>query len=65
MDQCLEECEELLRDKKELVENLAKKLLEKETITLPDIIEVLGERPFEMNESLKEYLAEVKYIEKV
>ena len=35
-------------------------LLEKETVNLPQIIEVLGERPFEMKESIKEYLSEIK-----
>lgn len=35
---------------------LAEQLLEKETLSLPDIVEILGPRPFEMKESLKEYL---------
>lgn len=39
---------------------LAKLLLDKETVNLPQIIEVLGERPFEMKESIKEYLSEIK-----
>jgi len=39
---------------------LAKKLLEKEVITLPDIIECLGPRPFPMKETLREYLEEVE-----
>jgi hypothetical protein len=34
--------------------------LEKETLSLPDIVEVMGPRPFEMKESLKEYLSELK-----
>ena len=39
---------------------LAERLLEKETLSLPDIVEVLGPRPFDMKESLKEYLTELR-----
>jgi hypothetical protein len=35
-------------------------LLAKESINLPQIIKVLGERPFPMKESLKEYLHELE-----
>jgi hypothetical protein len=38
---------------------LAELLLEKESINLPQIIKVLGERPFPMKESLKDYLQEI------
>jgi uncharacterized membrane protein YukC len=41
------------------MENLATRLLSQEVITLPDLIEVLGERPFPMKESLREYLTEL------
>jgi hypothetical protein len=34
--------------------------LEKETIGLPDIIRILGERPFGMSETMKEYLSEME-----
>ena len=54
---CYEECLALLESKKDDMERLAQLLLEKETINLPQIIEVLGERPFEMKESIKEYLS--------
>lgn len=47
---------ELLESKRELIENLAECLLEKESINLPEIINVLGDRPFEMKESIKNYL---------
>ena len=60
INQCFQETEELLRSKKELIENLSEKLLEKEVLTLPDLIEILGERPFPMKENIKEYLAEIK-----
>ena len=33
--------------------------MEKETINLPDIVEILGERPFGMSETMKEYLEEL------
>lgn len=38
---------------------LGNALLEKETVNLPDIIEVLGQRPFGMNEVMTEYLDEL------
>ena len=39
--------------------SLAEELLEKESINLPQIIKVLGDRPFPMKESIKEYLKEI------
>jgi hypothetical protein len=35
-------------------------LLEKETINLPQIIEILGERPYGLNESAEKYLKEME-----
>ena len=32
----------------------------KETLSLPDIVEILGPRPFDMKDSLKEYLTELR-----
>ena len=60
IDGAYAEVKELLESKKELTENLAKRLLEKEVITLPDLIETLGERPFPMKENIKEYLEEIE-----
>ena len=34
-------------------------LLEKETIALPDIVKVLGQRPYGMSETMTEYLDEL------
>lgn len=51
--------EELLESKRDLITNLAERLLEKESISLPQIIEVLGDRPFEMKQSIKDYLSEM------
>lgn len=39
---------------------LAEELLDKESITLPDIIRVLGDRPFPLKESIREYLHELE-----
>lgn len=43
-----------------IVHRLAERLLEKESINLPEIIEVIGDRPFEMKESIKNYLNEMR-----
>ena len=39
--------------------SLAETLLAKETISLPDIVDILGDRPYPMKESVKEYLEEM------
>ena len=39
---------------------LAERLLEKETIALPDIVEVLGPRPYPQKKELLDYLEELK-----
>ena len=39
---------------------LAEELLEKESINLPDILRVLGERPFPLKENVREYLEELQ-----
>lgn len=39
---------------------LAEKLLEKETISLPDIVDILGPRPWPIKESVAEYLQELR-----
>jgi|LauGreDrversion4_2_1035121.scaffolds.fasta_scaffold91201_2 hypothetical protein len=36
--------------------SLAEELLAKESIGLPDIIKILGDRPYPMKETVKEYL---------
>jgi AFG3 family protein len=46
----------LLREKKQEVEKVAKLLLDKETITHDDIIETIGERPFEGDPAYKEFI---------
>lgn len=39
---------------------MAERLLEKESINLPEIIEVIGERPFENSPAIKNYLFEMR-----
>ena len=39
---------------------LAIRLLEKETLALPDIVDILGPRPYPMKQSLLEYMEELK-----
>jgi AFG3 family protein len=46
----------LLREKKQEVEKVANLLLDKETITHDDIIETIGERPFEGDPAYKEFI---------
>ena len=57
--QCYQRTRELLEPRKHLIENLAEELLAKESIGLPDILKILGERPFPMKETVKEYLQEL------
>lgn len=39
---------------------MAQKLLEKETLSLPDIVDILGPRPFPMKQNILEYLQELR-----
>ncbi|MFO0002543.1 MAG: hypothetical protein ACK559_15550 [bacterium] len=50
----------MLEERREHIEKLAEKLLEKETLNLTDIVEVMGERPFPMKENVVEYMRELK-----
>ena len=50
----------MLESKRELIEKLAEALLEKESINLPEIMKVLGDRPYPLKESIKEYLEELE-----
>lgn len=42
-----------------LIYRLAEELIAKETISLPDIVKILGDRPYPMKESVREYLEEM------
>ena len=52
-------CRTILEEKREFIEKLAEKLLENETLSLPDIVEVMGARPFPMKETVVEYMREL------
>ncbi|XP_077600361.1 mitochondrial inner membrane m-AAA protease component AFG3L1-like [Stigmatopora nigra] len=47
---------ELLRDKKDLVELVGKRLLEKEVLDKADMLELLGPRPFEEKSTYEEFV---------
>jgi len=49
----------LLADKKEEIEKLAELLLKNEVLSLPDIVGIMGPRPFPMKETVREYLEEL------
>ena len=70
IDSAYNRCKTLLSEKKDLIQKylltilniyrLGETLLQKETMALPDIVEVLGQRPYPLKESLLEYLEELK-----
>jgi len=35
-------------------------LLERETLNLPDLVDILGQRPYPLKESIQEYLQELR-----
>lgn len=51
----------MVKEKRQLIQELSDLLLEKETIDLKQIVGVLGERPFEAKSTYKAYLEEVNY----
>jgi len=48
IDRSYQKAINLVLEKKELVEKLSKRLIEKETIVLKDLHEILGDRPFDL-----------------
>ncbi len=54
----------LMEENKDKIIALGDRLLEKETLNLPDIMEILGKRPFGMNETMTKYLEELQEREK-
>lgn len=50
----------MLEEHKELIALLAEELLAKETLSLPDIVDILGPRPYPVKESVMEYLQELR-----
>lgn len=53
----------LVREKKKEVESVAKLLLEKETITHDDVMDLVGARPFTGNEEYNQYVSN-RYVKK-
>jgi len=64
VDECYLRTRELLESKRDLIGNLAEALLEHESMNLPKIINVIGDRPFPMKEGVKEYLQELEHRER-
>lgn len=60
-----EKARSLVREHKTHIDNIAKALLEKETIDLLDIISIIGDRPFPLSESIKDYLKEIENSKKI
>lgn len=60
MDDCEKKTTEIVMQKKDLIEKLSNRLLEKETLDLTQIIEILGPRPFAPKSSFKAFLDEVQ-----
>lgn len=60
VDTCYKETCDLLESKRDLITALAEALLEKESINLPEIMKVLGDRPYPLKESIREYLEELE-----
>jgi|Transcript_46932 ATP-dependent Zn protease len=53
-------CKAILLENKEKIEQLAEELLDKETLSLPDIVDILGPRPYPIKESVIEYMQELR-----
>ena len=56
VDEAYQRTLDLLRERKDEVESVAKLLLEKETITHDDVLELVGERPFKGDGSYDEFV---------
>ena len=54
------ECRKVIREKKDLIQEMSDLLLEKNTIDLNDIIGVLGQRPFEPKKSFRSFLEQTE-----
>jgi len=57
VDAAYERTLELMREKKEEVEKVAMLLIDKETITHDDMIDLIGERPFKGDDQYQEYVS--------
>ena len=59
LSECTEKCRQLVRQKRQLIQELSDELLAKETVDLRDITRILGERPFVPKKNFKAYLEEM------
>ncbi len=59
LEKCYKTAKDIVVDNKDRVINMSEELLSKETLDLGDIIRILGDRPFPMEEFMKDYLSEV------
>ena len=56
VDEAYERTLGLVRDKMDQVESVAQALLEKETISHDDVVELIGHRPFRNNQTYEDYV---------
>jgi hypothetical protein len=59
LEECYGVAKDIITTHKDKLEKMAERLLEKETIDLLDIVECFGERPFPMEDFMKEYLDQI------
>lgn len=52
IDDCYTRCKNVLSQKKDLIKALAEALLTKETLSLPEIVDILGPRPFPLKANI-------------
>ena len=55
---CLERTQKLLFEKRDLIIKLAEHLIEKEGVVHKDLVEILGERPFDQSDEYKKFITE-------
>lgn len=63
INDCTERTRNLIKMYREKIQNLSDALLQKETLDLKNIVEILGERPFETKSNFKAYLETKKEID--
>ena len=64
VDEAYEATLELMREKKEEVRKVAQLLLDKETITHDDVIDLVGPRPFKGNEDYDQYVSNREHLKR-
>ncbi len=59
LEECYARATDIINANKDKLIIMAEKLLEKETLDLVDVIECLGDRPFPMEDFMREYLEQI------